>query len=332
MIKIIDTYSNGEFNPSKWVSEGYSGVIFKAGQGEWADVPRYHPEWWQQAKDAGLKRGWYWLVDSRHYSANHLDEMDKFNLFADLGELGLWADVEKPVISMTESDYWKTPYAGSANVVDFVYLIRQRGYKIGIYTGPGAFDLICGGASQTRKDYLAECELWTAQYPYNYVEGVSQPDLYGSWKTWTWWQWREGPDVNKFNGTDEEFAIKYGGTTPPPTGEPMNYKITVNADATGEPNIRQTGGMILGLDIGNFHKGQIGLGTEVMGSPTGAYYCLHVTSGADVAGWIYSRWNYAPTYATIVEDTVVPPPADGYFDATIVDNNGVTYSGRLTKQ
>lgn len=86
----------------------------------------------------------------------------------------------------------------------------------------------------------------------------------------------------------------------------MNFKVTVNATASGEPNIRETGGATLGRDIGNFHKGQVGLGTEVLGSPTGQYYCLHVTSGADVEGWIYSRWNNAPTYATI-EEIATPP-------------------------
>lgn len=36
---------------------------------------------------------------------------------------------------------------------------------------------------------------------------------------------------------------------------------------------------------------------------------------------------------TLTENTTTPPPTgEGYFDATIVDNNGVTYAGRLTKQ
>ena len=97
-IKIIDTYSQGEFDPLKWKSEGYSGVIFKAGQGGWADVPRYHRDWWDRAGQAGLLRGWYWLVDSRYPLQNHKNEIR--NWFADLqklnDELGFWVDVEKP--------------------------------------------------------------------------------------------------------------------------------------------------------------------------------------------------------------------------------------------
>ncbi len=29
--------------------------------------------------------------------------------------------------------------------------------------------------------------------------------MYGSWTNWVYWQYREGPDVNLFNGTDDEF-------------------------------------------------------------------------------------------------------------------------------
>jgi len=88
----------------------------------------------------------------------------------------------------------------------------------------------------------------------------------------------------------------------------MNYKITVNADATEEPNIRDTGGATLGNDIGNFHKGQVGYGTEILESTL--YRCLKVTQGADVVGWIYDFWNGNPTYATI-EEIVDVPPVDG---------------------
>ena len=42
MIKLIDVYSgNDRTDFAQLVSEGYTGIIFKAGQGGWADVPRY---------------------------------------------------------------------------------------------------------------------------------------------------------------------------------------------------------------------------------------------------------------------------------------------------
>jgi len=224
-VKFVDLYSGNNFLPGQVKMDGFNGVIFKAGQGGWADVPRYRKEWWQQAKDAELLVGWYWLCDSRHHSSEHIDEMRKFKIFDDIGELGLWVDVEKPKIAMTETDYWKTKYAGHENVIDFTYLITREGIKPGIYTGPGAYSLVMRDAPKTAHDYLAQFDLWTAQYPYIYTE-ASKPSLYGSWTKWNFWQWREGPDVNIYNGTDEEFYSRYGSTQEP-TGEKSMYKGTV---------------------------------------------------------------------------------------------------------
>lgn len=227
MRKLIDLYSFNDFNPGQIRMDGYSGVIFKAGQGAWADVPRVHPEWWKMAQDFGLLRGWYWLCDSRHHSSSHIEEMLKWKIFDDVGELGLWIDVEKPIISMSESDYWKTPFAGHQNLIDFSYLITLQNVSPGIYTGPGAYSLVMRDAPKEKHDYLSQFPLWTAQYPYKYEEGVSKPSLYGSWKTWTLWQYREGPDVNIFNGTDDEFDSRFGSISIPPTGEPAMYQGTV---------------------------------------------------------------------------------------------------------
>jgi hypothetical protein len=57
-------------------------------------------------------RGGYWLCDSRFKSSAHIDEMKKWGVFDIETELGLWVDVEKPRISMTEAEYRATPYAG----------------------------------------------------------------------------------------------------------------------------------------------------------------------------------------------------------------------------
>jgi len=318
-IKIIDTYSNGEFDPAKWVAEGYSGVMFKAGQGSWADVPRYRPDWWQRAKDAGLKRGWYWVCDSRYHSSKHLDEMDNWNLFADLGELGLWADVEKPIISMTETDYWKTTYAGPANIVDFVYLLRGRGVNVGVYTGPGAFELTTRGATKSQLDYLALSDLWTANYPYNYIEGVSEPTLYGSWTKWTWWQWREGPDVNIFNGTDAEFEAKYGASViiPPP---PKENQMQVTAKQ--KINIRSTPEVINSPsnDVGDFQAGQVAEVLELY--PASA--APNTEQWARIAqGWV--AVYYGAQLCTL-SGTLTPPPASDPVTVEVKVNGAVVYS------
>jgi len=248
MIKLLDLYSGNKFDPAQIIADGYTGVIFKGGQGAWADVPRYQPTWWELAAQHGLYRGWYWLCDSRHEAPDHITEMKHWKIFQDVGELGIWIDMEKPVLSMTERDYWKTPYAGYRNVVDFSYLIRTEGFVPGIYTGPGAYELIMRGAPSTAHEYLGTHELWTAQYPYKYDPNTSKPTMYGEWTTWTWWQYREGPDINLFNGTNDEFIEKYGDGVivlppeePPITGDDT-MAFTKKGVAKANTNIKMMGG------------------------------------------------------------------------------------------
>ena len=218
-IKIIDLYSGNSPVDFVEIAKEYQGVIFKAGQGGWADVPRYKSDWWLEAGEAGLLRGWYWLVDSRYSLQHHKDEFR--NWFKDYSalnnELGFWVDVEKPMVSMTDAQYWKTPYAGAQHVKNFCGFLQGLGVKPGIYTSPGAFQLILSKEAS----YFSQFPLWTAQYPYIYIPGVSKPTLYGMWKKWVFWQYREGPDVNIFNGTKQEFEALFGteGETMGTTGK-----------------------------------------------------------------------------------------------------------------
>ena len=322
MIKLIDLYSGNDFNPGQIKMDGYSGVIFKAGQGSWADVPRYKPEWWKMAKDAGFLVGWYWLCDSRYHSSAHIDEMNKFKIFQDVGELGLWIDVEKPRISMSETEYWATRYAGHTNLIDFAYLITLNGITPGIYTGPGAYNLVMRDAPKTAHDYLAQFDLWTAQYPYKYEEGVSKPSLYGSWKEWTLWQYREGPDVNIFNGTDEEFIEKYGEVHEPIPGGEDVYKGT----ALTTLNIRPTASTAQ-PSLGKLQAGDK-LGAS---SVTNGWWKLtSITRGstnvplpaAECYAYEGSNKSYIRTDSVVVDP---PPPADTEDVKVVVDIvDGVT--------
>ena len=315
MIKILDCYSGNSHDFAEALNGTFSGIIFKAGQGDWLDVPSIKPDWWKIAGDKGLLRGWYWVCDSRYRSSKHVEAIKRWRDAKKLdlnAELGLWSDVEYPYMSMTTAEYWKTPYAGHKNVVDFHYLLETNGINAGLYSADGVYNEIMKGASVADHDYLAKFRMWPANYPYIYIPGVSRPRMFGRWATWTFWQYHGNPDYSEFNGTEEQFYELFGGGVvppiDPPPGETMNYKITVNADATEEPNIRDTGGATLGNDIGNFHKGQVGYGTEILESTL--YRCLKVTQGADVVGWIYDFWNGNPTYATI-EEIVDVPPVDG---------------------
>jgi len=235
--KVIDLYAGNESqaNWDKLVSDGYRGVIFKFGQGEWPDVPRRQPTWWKDARSAGLLTGCYWLKDARHNSAEEFDVLMKWTN-GDWGELGLWLDIEKPVLTMKDSAYYKLGYAGIKDVVNLAYLVantgisRFPGHLPGIYTSSGMWALLGQkGISKAHADYLAQAPLWTAQYLYAFVDGVSKPRMFGSWKSWTFWQICERPDIDIFNGPADDFDsfIKQGAhyVTPEEPEEIDPYRL-----------------------------------------------------------------------------------------------------------
>jgi GH25 family lysozyme M1 (1,4-beta-N-acetylmuramidase) len=313
-IKFIDLYSgNDPFKPEKIMADGYTGVIFKAGQGSWADCPRYRKDWWQRAKDAGLLVGWYWLCDSRYHSSMHIHEMEAWKIFNDVGQLGLWVDMEKPMIAMTETTYWKTPYAGYKNVVDFVYLLHGKGINPGIYTGPGAYELIMRGAPKSAHDYLAQHKLWTAQYPYVYIPGISKPKLYGSWQAWEFWQYQEGPDINIFNGTDQQFYLSYGGyVSPNPPPEPPVIIPPVGATPMYKGVAKQAPVNVKPMD-GSSTLAQLQLGWYVYGDYSAtrtdiinvtAYYKGNETAKVTLA----KPCKVTASALNITEVIVTPPP------------------------
>ncbi len=243
MIKIIDLYSGNETtNFDKLALEGYKGVIFKAGQGEWPDVPRVHPTWWKDAQSAGLDRGWYWMVDSRYRPSLQIEAM-KMATKLDFGELGLWCDCEKPYDPMKDVDYWKTPYSGFNPIYDFMYGVQMTcASKFpfmlpGIYTCPGFWYLIAEKMPLASQQWFARAPLWTAQYYWHWTEN-SKPKLYGAWDKWTLWQYRSEPDIDLFNGSEEDYNTLFNASeipTPIPIPTPLpvpTATITCSWEAT----------------------------------------------------------------------------------------------------
>jgi len=57
--------------------------------------------------------------------------------------------------------------------------------------------------------WLTNCPLWIAHW------GVNIPD-FEPWSHWQFWQYRGEPDLNKFNGTDEEYWAYVGKPVPLP--------------------------------------------------------------------------------------------------------------------
>jgi len=206
-IKLIDLYSGNDeihFSFDKIALEGYSGVIFKAGQGEWPDVPRVKPTWWADAKKAGLQRGWYWLKDARHKSSLEFEALKKWTNL-DFGELGMWVDCEKPITTMKDRIYWTLPYSGYDDIYDLMVRIQDTKASFfnqnlpGIYTAPGFWKMLNVPAASAR--WFAQAPLWTAQYN----RFISKPTMYGAWTEAKIWQVSEGPDVNVWQGTDAEY-------------------------------------------------------------------------------------------------------------------------------
>ena len=241
MIKIIDLYSGNPRDFEEALNGTFSGVIFKAGQGNWLDIPVEKPDWWKIAGDKGLKRGWYWVCDSRYHSSKHIEAINQWRDITSFdlnAELGFWSDVEYPYYSMTTEQYWQTPFAGHKNVLDFHYLLKENEIDAGLYSADGVYNEIMKGASSAQHDYLAKFPLWCANYPFIYIPGISKPRMFGHWTTWNFWQYHGNPDYNEFNGTDQQFADKYGAAIPPePPGEKM---ITIATVISPTLNIRST--------------------------------------------------------------------------------------------
>ena len=322
MIKILDLYSGNPRDFTEALNGTFSGVIFKAGQGDWLDVPNIQPDWWQIAGDKGLKRGWYWVCDSRYHSSKHIEAIKRWRDAKKLdlnAELGFWSDVEYPYQSMTTAEYWKTSYAGHKNVVDFHYLLETNGINAGFYSNVGFYSEIMKNASAADHDYLAKFPMWPANYPWIYIPGISKPRMFGRWSTWTFWQYHGNPDYNEFNGTEEQFYELFGGGVIPPVDpgdEPMKGTvITPSLYVRDAPS---------GNAIGSLEAGDL---VEADRKENGWWHLTMIRGVATVV----ESWSYeGATQGYIRTDSDTPPPgglpvihihqsysADGYPDKII---------------
>lgn len=186
-MKIIDLVEGNE-----WESGG-DGYIFKAGQGG-------HEYNWRPfvalAEAEGKPWGLYWVSDSRYAPEYHKAAIKTAFPTGYFGVLGLWLDIEKPWIGMTDFAYRQTPYPYYKPVESLwrgVFL--HTGVYPGMYFGPGTWDLIMSGApAALQQEFADKCDCWIAHYT-----RLPAPDMRGKWVSWALWQWREGPDYNRVN-------------------------------------------------------------------------------------------------------------------------------------
>lgn len=223
------SYWNSGIDWPKVRATGQRYVFAKASEADSYKDPTLDDNW-VGAKSAGVLRGAYHFfrcaVDPTRQAKNYIDYLKSLN---DDGEL-------PPVLDLEVSDGVPN-HKIIPSVKTWLDLVEAAfGKKPIIYSGfyflKDSFSVAGGGPPSWAKDY----PLWIAQYPNQYVDGMS-PSLPPGWFKWTFWQYSEkgkinginaNVDLNVFNGSLEEL-YKFAGAKiikeEPKT--PKKHKIVV---------------------------------------------------------------------------------------------------------
>jgi hypothetical protein len=174
-----------------WES-GADGYILKAGQGQleynWRPFAN-------RAEQEGKPWGLYWVPDPRYSPESQKAAIKAAFPDGRFGVLGLWLDVEKPRLDMTDAAYRATPYPYYKPIKSiWDGIAAYCGVHAGWYFSPGSWDLILSGMPKTVQDEIsAKSDLWIAHHY------ATVPTMRGSWVSWSLWQWRGEPDYNHVN-------------------------------------------------------------------------------------------------------------------------------------
>jgi len=284
-IRMLDVYAGNAWDPAEEKAKGIRGVICKAGQGGFYSLPK---TFMADCENNGLAWGVYWLIDSRYDSSYHMRAI-KLN-FPDMnfGPLGWWWDCEKPKISMPDKLYWKTKYNGNGLIESVIdKFTGWCGMPSGIYTSPGFAKLLgwnsilFKGREFAKK--ISAMPLWVAQYN----NEVLQPDLFGLWTDWVWWQFREGPDHNYFNGDEDKYQVILDGHIVPPPPPPSVERYTGTVISGSGVNVRSGAGISFGK-VGALTKYTDVVGTELrVVSPQEEWIKINYP----LDGWIATKFN-----------------------------------------
>jgi GH25 family lysozyme M1 (1,4-beta-N-acetylmuramidase) len=202
-----DTPQKIDFQKMK--ANGASGVIIRAGQGNWDDED-FADYWW--AARGVLPRGVYWFYDSRSSPAAQAARLVAL-IKADMPEMEVWCDYE---------EVYGGPFAGWKNFAAFMAEIERLlpGVKLGVYTG---YFYWLDHSPNPIKDkasfeWFAKYPLWLAWYNPNpvYVK-IPKP-----WTSLLYWQFvaKSGKglaygvesldiDLSWFNGDLADFDARY---------------------------------------------------------------------------------------------------------------------------
>ena len=224
-IQVLDIVDGNAFDVEHEKAIGVDAVIVKAGQGQLEYKWRSYIE---QVKRAGLTWGLYWVVDARYSPESQKAALKASFPDGDFGPLGLWLDVEKPIIWMPEAIYKKLPYAFYKTIESIAQgMLGHSKTGVGIYTSPGQWQLCSGNVPKDKLEWFALLPLWTAQYK------TIKPDLYGAWKSAVLWQYQGEPDYSIVQ--DEAWWAKKAGV--PPTQVVTTPPAVVVVSSSSRPRI-----------------------------------------------------------------------------------------------
>ena len=222
------------------LSEQVSGVIIRAAYGSRSDtaVERHYAEFTSRNVPVGIY----------HYITGYMPVQEQVNklksvLAGKIYPLGLWADVEL--------EAGATPLR-KRTVDEYIRLTESQVAPIdGIYTSKHYWSLIMGGA------YYTDKKLWVAHYT-----TAPSPLMPTGWDSWWLWQhsstgrlagYNGNLDMNRFYGTEQQFADWVGGEETPPEPEPPEplFQARVYSWATPYINLRSEPRVAKETDIGD---------------------------------------------------------------------------------
>lgn len=315
-MNIIDLYPD-----NAWESGG-DGYIIKAGQGQREYDWRPHVS---RAIAEGKPWGLYWVSDSRYSPESHKAAIKAAFPTGNFGKLGLWLDIEKPYIGMTDAAYRQTPYAYYKPIESLWRGVFQHyGIYPGMYFGPGTWDLIMAGSPLAlQQEWADKCDCWIAHYT-----PAAQPDMRGKWTHWVMWQWRGEPDYNRVDWIWWEHVT---GTVPPPPEPPTGgtmYEATVK---TAKLNVRSDH-TADSTDLGDLLQGAKVTGDLLYTTPSGDIWLRIRWSPPDNGvAWIAVKYSGQDLCTVVDLGGTTPPPTATTKSIELVDD-GVVWKGTLTRQ
>jgi GH25 family lysozyme M1 (1,4-beta-N-acetylmuramidase) len=281
------------------------GVIIRAGQNLWKD-PAFSRAW-TDAKAAGIPRGSYWFYDSRADPKKQA-ALWLAQLGVDRGEMMHFADFEDNYGGVYR--YWQ-------NYKDFLDEVKRLApdLRLGIYTAFYFWRERLNGAPPSAFEYFKQYPLWIANYD------VIAPLVPQPWKEWKFWQYTEkgdgklygvasaSIDLNRYNGTIEQFTAEFGGVTPP---EESNHMYEVTPIFTDGMNIRPQSN-VNNSPIGKLAYDKTGKGDELWTAPADGTNVkkgdqwLKITEGGSAQGWV-AITHMGKQYCTLKEVAPSPDP------------------------